>query len=155
MSWTEDRVGILKELWGQGKTAAQIAQILGGVTRNAVIGKANRLSLSGRASPIQQSKKLVAANTSVKTAPKKKLASVKKASGEGKYDLIDLNSRMCHFPSGDPKKAGFGFCGERVSSGLPYCEEHAAIAYHTPARAKKADGVEEMADKILASAKGA
>ena len=55
MSWTDDRVALLKDLWGQGKTAAQIAQALGDVSRNAVIGKAHRLSLPGRASPIQRS----------------------------------------------------------------------------------------------------
>lgn len=54
MSWTEDRVAILKKLWSEGKTAAEIAKELGGVTRNAVIGKAHRLKLSNRASPIQQ-----------------------------------------------------------------------------------------------------
>ncbi len=53
MSWTEERVALLKKLWGEGKTAAEIAVELGGVTRNAVIGKAHRLKLSGRASPIQ------------------------------------------------------------------------------------------------------
>ena len=46
MSWTEDKVGKLKELWGKGKTASQIAAIIGGVSRNAVIGKAHRLNLS-------------------------------------------------------------------------------------------------------------
>ena len=46
MSWTEDKVKKLKELWGKGNTASQIAEIIGGVSRNAVIGKAHRLSLS-------------------------------------------------------------------------------------------------------------
>ena len=50
MSWTDDRVDLLKKLWGEGHTAAEIAKELGGVTRNAVIGKAHRLKLSGRAS---------------------------------------------------------------------------------------------------------
>jgi GcrA cell cycle regulator len=54
MSWTDDRVALLRDLWGQGKTATQIAQALGGVSRNAVIGKAHRLELPGRASPIQR-----------------------------------------------------------------------------------------------------
>ena len=48
MSWTEDKVGKLKELWGKGKTASQIAEIIGGVSRNAVIGKAHRLNLSSK-----------------------------------------------------------------------------------------------------------
>ena len=48
MSWTEDKVNKLKDLWGKGNTASQIAQIIGGVSRNAVIGKAHRLNLSAK-----------------------------------------------------------------------------------------------------------
>ena len=48
MSWTEDKVNKLKELWGKGQTASQIAEIIGGVSRNAVIGKAHRLNLSSK-----------------------------------------------------------------------------------------------------------
>jgi hypothetical protein len=58
MSWTDDRVAVLTKMWGEGKTAAEIAKTLGGVTRNAVIGKAHRLKLSNRASPIPQPKNL-------------------------------------------------------------------------------------------------
>ena len=54
MSWTEEKVNKLKELWGKGKTASQIAEIIGGITRNAVIGKAHRLNLEARA-PSKQS----------------------------------------------------------------------------------------------------
>lgn len=64
MAWTDERVAVLKKMWGEGKTAAEIAKELGdGVTRNAVIGKAHRLKLSGRTSPIQTPKK-----TSIKAA---------------------------------------------------------------------------------------
>ena len=48
MSWTEEKVNKLKELWGKGKTASQIAEIIGGISRNAVIGKAHRLNLSAK-----------------------------------------------------------------------------------------------------------
>ena len=48
MSWTEAKVNKLKELWGKGSTASQIAEIIGGMSRNAVIGKANRLNLSSK-----------------------------------------------------------------------------------------------------------
>src|SRR5262252_4488543 len=54
MEWTEQRIEILRKLWGQGQTASQIAVALGGVTRNAVIGKAHRLGLTGRPSPIKR-----------------------------------------------------------------------------------------------------
>ena len=48
MSWTDEKVAKLKELWGKGKTANQIAEIIGGISRNAVIGKAHRLNLSAK-----------------------------------------------------------------------------------------------------------
>ena len=48
MSWTEEKIAKLKELWGKGNTASQIAEIIGGITRNAVIGKAHRLNLSAK-----------------------------------------------------------------------------------------------------------
>jgi GcrA cell cycle regulator len=54
MEWTEQRIETLRKLWGQGQTASQIAAILGGITRNAVIGKAHRLGLTGRPSPIKR-----------------------------------------------------------------------------------------------------
>ena len=66
MSWSDDRVEVLKKLWGEGKTAAEIAKELGeGVTRNAVIGKAHRLKLSSRVSPIQQNAKKIKANSNL------------------------------------------------------------------------------------------
>ena len=48
MSWNEEKVAKLKELWGKGNTASQIAEIIGGISRNAVIGKAHRLNLSSK-----------------------------------------------------------------------------------------------------------
>ena len=48
MSWTDEKVNKLKELWGKGNTASQIAEIIGGISRNAVIGKAHRLNLSAK-----------------------------------------------------------------------------------------------------------
>ena len=63
MSWTPEREKKLKELWGKGHTASQIASMLGDTTRNAVIGKAHRLNLQGRA-------------TSKKTIPKVSIESI-------------------------------------------------------------------------------
>ena len=57
MAWTDDRVEILKKMWGEGKSASQIAKELGGVTRNAVIGKVHRLGLSNRATTTKASTK--------------------------------------------------------------------------------------------------
>lgn len=123
-TWTDDRVELLKTLWGAGKTAAEIAKELGeGLTRNAVIGKAHRLGLSGRVTPVQkkidkplppESKEILAKN--------------------GGISLLELTEKTCRYPYGDPKKEGFHFCGGKSLAGLPYCAQHAEIAYQTTTR---------------------
>lgn len=153
MSWTDDRVELLTKLWTEGKTAAEIAKTLGGVTRNAVIGKAHRLKLSNRVSPIQQNKKPAApANTQnvpASKAEKKKVKEIieERPTGDG-IQLMDLGPRMCRWPIGDPREEGFGFCGCKSMSGLPYCEEHAKIAYQAATRNKIMKSKEE--DKEVA-----
>ena len=67
MSWTDDRVEVLKKLWVEGQSASQIAKELGGVTRNAVIGKVHRLGLSNRATGSSSSKSDTKSKTSVKS----------------------------------------------------------------------------------------
>ncbi len=153
MSWTDDRVALLKKLWGEGKTAAEIAGELGGVTRNAVIGKAHRLKLSNRVSPIQQNKKQVPANKSV---PDKKIetkvaaapyVAVETDCNRNRVKLMALKPSMCRWPLGDPRDEDFGFCGDHVIAGLPYCAEHAKMAYQAATRNKvlKAEDFEEKA----------
>lgn len=148
MSWTDERVSLLRKLWGEGHTAAEIAKQLGGVTRNAVIGKAHRMKLSGRVSPIQQNKKpanknverkqvsekLKAANASEKPAVKEKEAVPAAVKSDKLYSLMELKPRMCRWPCGDPQEEGFGFCGHKAMAGLPYCEEHAKMAYQAATR---------------------
>ncbi len=141
-TWNDERVELLKELWGAGKTAAEIAQQLGGnITRNAVIGKAHRLGLSGRVSPIQKKPKRSSASSAgsspaassssapVQSAPRVKETYVDVPRPNGGVSLMELKEKMCHWPIGDPKKAGFHFCGDRSVPGLPYCGEHASVAY--------------------------
>lgn len=139
MSWTDERVNLLKQLWGEGKTAAEIAKVLGeGVTRNAVIGKAHRLKLSSRASPIQQNKKSTK-NASVIDRPKiKKQPVIKNINFKGKeIPLSELGPKDCRWPNGDPRdKENFSFCGCKAVEGIPYCEEHAKIAYQIVSRSK-------------------
>lgn len=170
MSWTEDRVATLKKLWGEGKTAAEIAKELGGVTRNAVIGKAHRLKLSNRVSPIQQNKK--PANTSAKPAatakaapaPQEKKPVVANTSAPvlpknngPKIAMIDLKANQCRWSDGDPREEDFGFCGDRCMPGLPYCAEHAKVAYQAATRNRilKAEQkeLENVTPEELAAAK--
>lgn len=136
MSWTDERVTLLKQLWGEGKTAAEIAKVLGdGITRNAVIGKAHRLKLSSRLSPIQQNAgKKKKAEPAAPRAPKQ---AVKMPEFRGKgVQLVDLDFRMCRWPNGDPQEENFNFCGCDVVPGLPYCAEHARVAYQVSGRAR-------------------
>ncbi|MGH1456540.1 MAG: GcrA family cell cycle regulator [Alphaproteobacteria bacterium] len=167
MSWTDDRVSLLKRLWGEGHTAAEIAKELGGVTRNAVIGKAHRLKLSNRVSPIQQNRKPANKNVERKApvervlksptatttinrtpSPRKVKEEVFVPSGD-LYDLMDLQPRMCRWPSGDPKEEGFGFCGSKTISGIPYCAEHAKVAYQAATRNRILGGNKESAKNVV------
>ena len=69
MSWTEERIDRLKAMWSQGSTASMIAEELGGVSRNAVIGKAHRLGLDSRPSPVKPVEKTVKKPAAAKPAP--------------------------------------------------------------------------------------
>lgn len=152
MSWTDERVALLKRLWGEGKTAAEIAKLIGGVTRNAVIGKAHRLKLSGRVSPIQENGEI---SSPVARAPRKvSEPRAKKVTtrdiiapvimpkieedfcvGAG-VQLVELREGMCRWPVGDPKEEGFKFCGGKSAEGVPYCDHHCRIAYQVNTKSK-------------------
>ncbi|GHF12921.1 global cell cycle regulator GcrA-like protein [Kordiimonas sediminis] len=120
MAWTDERIEKLKELWDSGLSASQIAKELAeGVTRNAVIGKAHRLGLKSRPSPVKSDK------TKPKAAPKKV---VKKETSKF-VTLLDLTDRMCKWPHGHPGDDDFHFCGKSSEPGMPYCAAHCAEAY--------------------------
>ncbi len=110
MEWTEQRVATLTRLWEEGRSASQIAEALGDVSRNAVIGKAHRLGLKGRPSPIRRQA----------SAPRPRPA---------KKRQTNVGDRQCHWPIGHPREPGFHFCGEPAEPERPYCAEHCAIAY--------------------------
>lgn len=136
MSWSDDRVAVLKKLWGEGKTAAEIAKELGeGVTRNAVIGKAHRLKLSSRMSPIQQNKKKVKPVSENATPPRRVMKKVPVYLGK-QVKMEDLRDKMCRWPNGDPQTDDFSFCGCQTMESMPYCETHASIAYQVTSRAR-------------------
>ena len=143
MGWTDERVEMLKKLWLDGLSASQIAKQLGGVTRNAVIGKVHRLGLSGRAAPSQPQRPAFKAprapRPAVASAPRRAPASepsalpalpvpVFYAEEPGSATVLTLGAHMCKWPIGDPSTDGFTFCGRRSSDG-PYCVEHARVAY--------------------------
>ena len=151
MSWTEEKVSKLKELWGKGKTASQIAEIIGGISRNAVIGKAHRLKLAARASSKYStiSKKQPEAvnsqnrqdkNTSRKSRFKSLLLD-KNFEPENPKKLEELGDKNCRWPIGHPDEEGFYFCGRSPIEGFSYCKLHVLYAFQ-PKNSK-----EELIDK--------
>lgn len=149
MDWTNERVEELRRLWGQGQTASRIADLLGGVTRNAVIGKAHRLGLRGRPSPIRRdengalARPTPAPRVSVPAPAKAELPPVEvsraatmpaPASSQPKT-AQGASGRTCSWPMGDPKQAGFHFCGGEAVPGRPYCAAHCGMAYQRKAEA--------------------
>ena len=166
MSWTDERVEVLKKLWSDGLSASQIAAKLGDVTRNAVIGKVHRLGLQGRATTSRirmarprsnialfparsaQVQYRTFGNAALKIAveplerraatiiPLRALPELE-AAPDLVVTLAELTETMCHWPVGDPLEEGFHFCGRRKDFGGPYCKHHSALAYNPVARRRR------------------
>lgn len=154
MSWNDERVELLKKLWQDGLSASQIAAELGGVTRNAVIGKVHRLGLSGRiksstpslaprrpraAPQPSQPRPRFATQGNVALAPSpmpepapapRQAAEVMPFSCE-RVTIMELRECMCRWPLGDPSRPDFRFCGAKSTPGAAYCDHHARMAYQT------------------------
>jgi len=136
MGWTEERVEQLKQLWADGLSASQIARQLGGVTRNAVIGKVHRLGLAGRATPARAERPRMQVARRVarpRPAPMIQVPIVEKdpvVDDQGrKTTVLTISDRMCKWPIGDPSTAEFHFCGHPPKVGSPYCEAHCVKAF--------------------------
>ena len=142
MPWDENNVTKLRELWDQGLPTAQIGKLLG-FTKNAVVGKAHRIGLERRPSPIRR--------TAVKPDRKKARSPVMpKLNFEKKEELVSeqrensvfqpvvknlLNTnvkRGCEWPQGHPDEIDFHFCGKDRFEDKPYCIDHCAVAYVVP-----------------------
>jgi GcrA cell cycle regulator len=153
MGWTDERVALLKKLWLEGLSASQIAKQLGGVTRNAVIGKVHRLGLSGRATPSQPSRpafktpRAPRPAATVAAAPRRIAPTapepppVTYVEEPGSATVLTLGAHMCKWPIGDPASDGFTFCGRRIGEGS-YCAEHARIAYQPQQKGKRSTASE-------------
>src|SRR5450432_4321692 len=142
MGWTEERVEQLKSLWTEGLSASQIARALGGVTRNAVIGKVHRLGLAGRASPSRSERprmpmtpKVPSVRSHVPAAPVVEEDPLQLEDGSH-ATVLTISDRMCRWPIGDPAASEFHFCGHSPKAGSPYCEAHARKAYQ-PQQARR------------------
>ena len=157
MSWNLEKEEKLKKLWGKGSTACQIAEIIGGgVTRNAVIGKAHRLNLATK-SGIQKIKKSKEeskslANSGKKISIKSKFKSIlldKDFEPENPKSLEELTEKTCKWPIGHPNEESFYFCGRSPIKGYSYCHLH--VLYSFQIRDNKEDGLnaEEAIPKFI------
>lgn len=158
MNWTDERVELLKKLWADGLSASQIAGELGGITRNAVIGKVHRLGLSGRAKSPSSS-----APRPRKARPASHMVRVSRPAVRGNtalaYDyeaeaepelieavipleqrrtLVQLTDATCRWPVGDPGSTDFFFCGGQTKEDGVYCTHHSRVAYQ-PAGDRRRD----------------
>ena len=138
MSWTEEKVNKLKELWGKGQTASQIAGIIGGVSRNAVIGKAHRLNLSAkiktRSSISQNTVNTNSQNNSEfkKGSRKNRFRSLlldKNFEAAKNLQLEDLNENTCKYMEGHPDEKDSSFCGRKTVEKFSYCPLHLMIVF--------------------------
>ena len=132
MAWTQDRVETLRKLWAEGLSASQIARQIGGVTRNAVIGKVHRLGLSGRSKkPLISTAAIGGAQDSARAQNQKSILAeyyeTPRAQSE-KTSLMHLTKEKCRWPIGDPAAKDFHFCGGKALEDSPYCQEHAKTA---------------------------
>jgi GcrA cell cycle regulator len=151
MSWNEEKVEKLKELWGKGSTASQIAEIIGGISRNAVIGKAHRLNLSSKIKTRNASSTQNFDNSSEENSSKQRrdrkskfqsLIIEKDFEPENPKKLEELDESSCKWPIGHPEEQSFYFCGRSSLKDFSYCKLHLLYAYQPKGRKE-----EPVADK--------
>ncbi|MEM9704858.1 MAG: GcrA family cell cycle regulator [Pseudomonadota bacterium] len=149
MAWDDERVEQLKKLWAEGLSASQIANKMGGVTRNAVIGKVHRLGLSGRATPSapQRGRSYGAPEDTYEVEEETSAVEASEPPVEqpvfsapvtiiesDRATVASLRRNMCRWPIGDPASDDFHFCGEPTASGKSYCAYHAQLAFQPTQR---------------------
>lgn len=166
MNWTDERVETLKKLWADGLSASQIAAQLGGVSRNAVIGKVHRLKLSSRGratSAASRPKKAASSGAGVRRTRSTRpvTATVGATALKVQYDaepvarqdlrpienvvvpisrnlkLVELSEHTCKWPNGDPLSEDFSFCGNEAGESGPYCAYHSRLAYQPAAERRR------------------
>ena len=164
MSWTEEKVAKLKELWGKGNTASQIAEIIGGLSRNAVIGKAHRLNLSAKiktrtAAPNKNfENNLDEKNIKNKRGRRSKFKSLiieKDFEPENPKQLEELDENSCKWPIGHPNEKSFYFCGRSSLKDFSYCKLHLLYAYQPKGKKEEVSEKEDVPEFIEKKIKSA
>ena len=164
MRWDDQKVAKLKELWGKGNTASQIAEIIGGLSRNAVIGKAHRLNLSAKIKTrtatsnqsfdsSQEEKK-----TNSKRGRRNKFKSLiieKDFEPENPKQLEELDDNLCKWPIGHPDEKSFYFCGRTSLKDFSYCKLHLLYAYQPKGKKEEGNDKEEIPEFIEKKIKSA
>ena len=165
MSWTDEKVNKLKDLWGKGQTASQIAEIIGGVSRNAVIGKAHRLNLSAKIktrSTISNNNTgdlTSSNNVSKKSTRKHRFRSLlldKNFEPAKNLNLEDLNENTCKYMEGHPDEKESSFCGRKTVEKFSYCPLHLMMVFQPKGKkdevVDKEDEVPKFIEKKVKSA---
>ena len=158
MSWTEEKVAKLKELWGKGNTASQIAEIIGGISRNAVIGKAHRLNLTAKIKT-----KTAASNKNFDDSTNEKNIQTTRRGRKSKFksliiekdfepenpkQLEELDENSCKWPIGHPDEKSFYFCGRSSLKDFSYCKLHLLYAYQPKGKKDDVSEKEEVPEFI-------
>ena len=164
MSWTEERTNKLKELWGKGQTASQIAEIIGGVSRNAVIGKAHRLNLSAKIitrPAISQGIRAKKSNNNQiqRRGRKNRFKSLlldKNFEPAKNLQLEELTDDTCKYMEGHPDEKESSFCGRKNVEKFSYCPLHLMIVFQPKGKKEdlvdKEDEVPKFIEKKIKSA---
>ena len=147
MGWTEEKVNKLRELWGKEHTASQIAEIIGGVSRNAVIGKAHRLNLSSKVKTKTRFQIAKNNNNQNEFKFKGRRSKFKSLLLDGNFehaknlDLEELTEDTCKYMEGNPDEKNAKFCGRKNVEKFSYCPLHLMIVFQP--KGKKEENIDK------------